>query len=158
MADKVAEAARRERETQQQMDAPAEGGPFATDPEYLAKLWAAKHAEWRRIAALLETSAKQVYDPEQDPQGVAWAQERETRRQDTLDRHTAWAKERQDAQDELRAQVWLPADTSRRLRAIAARAGLQPEQVLAQLADHVRMNDDGAMMVAPFTPHRVEGA
>ncbi|MEU1940999.1 hypothetical protein ABZ554_00655 [Streptomyces sp. NPDC020125] len=84
MADKVAEAARRERETQQQMDAPAEGGPFATDPEYLAKLWAAKHAEWRRIAALLETSRKQVYDPEQDPQGVAWAQERETRRQDTL--------------------------------------------------------------------------
>ncbi|MER6715538.1 hypothetical protein [Streptomyces sp. NPDC000877] len=27
--------------------------------------------------------------------------------------------ERQDAKEELRAQIWLPADTSRRLRAIA---------------------------------------
>ncbi|MFF2515762.1 hypothetical protein [Streptomyces sp. NPDC058086] len=37
----------------------------------------------------------------------------------------------QEAKDELRAKVWLPADASRRLRAVAAGAGLSPEQVLA---------------------------
>ncbi|MFE5165039.1 hypothetical protein ACFRNT_42370 [Streptomyces sp. NPDC056697] len=67
-------------------------------------------------------------------------------------------QERQDARDELRAPVWLSSDTSRRLRAITARVGLIAEQVLAQLADHVEMNDDGTMVVVPFTPHRVEGA
>ncbi|WP_328687602.1 hypothetical protein OHA74_55350 [Streptomyces phaeochromogenes] len=39
----------------------------------------------------------------------------------------------------------------RRLRAIAAHTGLSPEHVLAQLADHVRM-DDGALTVDAFTP------
>ncbi|MGP4048818.1 hypothetical protein [Streptomyces sp. 2A115] len=63
----------------------------------------------------------------------------------------AWEKERQDARDELKAQVWLPADNSRRLRAIAARTGLGPEQ-LAQLADRVRMDDDGALTGDAFTP------
>lgn len=87
---------------------------------------------------------------------MAWAQERDARRQDAVDRHAAWMRERREAKDELRAQVWLSADTSRRLRAIAARASLQPEQILAQLADHARMDEDGAMVVAPFTPHRVE--
>ncbi|MFI0772834.1 hypothetical protein ACH4TQ_49605 [Streptomyces sp. NPDC021218] len=158
VAEKVAEAARREWETQQQLHAPAETetGPFATDPEHLAQLWAAKHAEWLRIATLLETSGEQAYDPEQDARGVAWAQERQARRQGAVDRHAAWARKRQDAKDELRAQVWLSADTSRRLRAIAARAGLQPEQVIAQLADHARMDEDGGVAVAPFTPHLVE--
>ncbi|MDQ1041612.1 hypothetical protein QFZ75_008114 [Streptomyces sp. V3I8] len=61
-------------------------------------------------------------------------------------------KERQDARDELTARVWLNADVSRRLRAIAARTGLQPEQVLAQLADRVRMDDTGALTVDTFTP------
>jgi cytidylate kinase len=50
-----------------------------------------------------------------------------------------------------RAQVWLSADVSRRLRAIAARAGLSAEQVLAQLADQARMNDDGRVTVEAFT-------
>ncbi|MER8160073.1 hypothetical protein [Streptomyces sp. NPDC094472] len=158
VAEKAAEAARRERETQQQLHAPAEIGPFATDPEHLAQLWAAKHTEWHRIAALLKASGQQAYDPDEDAQGVAWAQERQTRRQGAVDRHAAWARERQDAKDELRAQIWLSADTSRRLRAIAARAGLQPEQVIAQLADHVRMDEDGAVVVAPFTPYIVEGS
>ncbi|MEU6183567.1 hypothetical protein [Streptomyces coeruleorubidus] len=63
-------------------------------------------------------------------------------------------KERQDAKEELRAQIWLPADTSRRLRAIATRAGLRPEQVLAQLADHAMMHEDGSLTVAPFTTTR----
>ncbi|MEU0730653.1 hypothetical protein [Streptomyces sp. NPDC006140] len=60
--------------------------------------------------------------------------------------------ERQDAKEELRAQIWLPADTSRRLRAIATRAGLRPEQVLAQLADHAVLNDDGSLTVASLHP------
>ena len=60
-------------------------------------------------------------------------------------------RERQDAKDELRAQVWLSADVSRRLRAIAARAGLSAEQVLAQLAGQARMNDDGRVAVEAFT-------
>ncbi|MFJ9153398.1 hypothetical protein ACIRP7_36290 [Streptomyces sp. NPDC102270] len=45
-----------------------------------------------------------------------------------------------------------PADASRRLRTIAAHTGLQPEQILAQLADRVRMNDDGTLTVDTFTP------
>ncbi|AEM88775.1 hypothetical protein [Streptomyces violaceusniger] len=158
VAEKVTEASRRERETQQQLKAPAwtEIGPFAPDPEHLPKLWAAKHTEWRRIAALLKASGEQEYNPEQDTQGMAWAQEREARRQGAVDRHAAWMRERRDAKDERRAQVWLSADTSRRLRAIAARAGLQPEQVLAQLAENVRTDEEGAVVVAPFTPRPVE--
>jgi cytidylate kinase len=66
--------------------------------------------------------------------------------------HAAWVKERQDAKDELRAQVWLTADTSRRLRAIATRAGLRPEQVLAQLADQAVMGEDGTVTVPLFIP------
>ncbi|MFE9687039.1 hypothetical protein [Streptomyces sp. NPDC006285] len=49
--------------------------------------------------------------------------------------------------------VWLSADPSRQLRAIAARTGLQPEQILAQLADQVRMHDTGALTVDAFPPH-----
>lgn len=60
--------------------------------------------------------------------------------------------EQQDARDELKAQLWLSADASRRLRAIATRTGLEPEQILAQLADQVRMNDDGTLTVDTFTP------
>ena len=48
--------------------------------------------------------------------------------------------------------MWLSADVSRRLRAIAACSGLEPEQVLAQLADGVRIDDDGALPVDTFTP------
>jgi hypothetical protein len=63
-------------------------------------------------------------------------------------------KERQDAKDELRAQVWLPADTSRRLRAIATRASLSAEQVLAH---HAQMHDDGTLTVTP-SPHDLSPA
>ncbi|MFF5011542.1 hypothetical protein ACFY3G_53410 [Streptomyces phaeochromogenes] len=58
--------------------------------------------------------------------------------------------ERQDASDELKAQVWLSADVSRRLHAIGARTSLEPEQVLAQLADRVRMDDNGTLTVDAF--------
>ncbi|MEU6911479.1 hypothetical protein ACWDZW_40140 [Streptomyces coeruleorubidus] len=156
VAQKVAEAARRERETRQQLNVPASRDPYAGDPEELAELWAAKHTEWRRIAALLQTTGQEAYDPAQDAQGTAWANEREARRQGARDRHAAWMKDRQDARDELRAQVLLPADTSRRLRAIATRAGLSAEQVLAQIAHHAQMHDDGTVAVEPFTPSRGE--
>ncbi|MFF3489556.1 hypothetical protein ACFYXC_40990 [Streptomyces sp. NPDC002701] len=42
---------------------------------------------------------------------------------------------------------------SRRLRAIAARTGLQPERILTQLADQVRTDDTGTLTVDTFTPH-----
>ncbi|MGX1916150.1 hypothetical protein ACWIID_46390 [Streptomyces phaeochromogenes] len=92
------------------------------------------------------------YSPEQDVQGSTWARERDVQREGALARRAAWQMEQQDARDELKAQVWLSADVSRRLRAIAAHTGLQPEQVLAQLADRVRMDDDGALTVDSFTP------
>ncbi|MFJ5954057.1 hypothetical protein [Streptomyces noursei] len=153
VAQKVAEAAVREQETQRQLGEPqSDRGPFTADPEELAELWVAKHVEWRRIAALLETTGAPVYIPEGDVEGAVWAREREERRQTTLDRHAAWVRERQEAQEELRAQVWLPAAASRRLRAIADQAGLRPEQVLAQLADRVRMNADGTVTIEPYVP------
>ncbi|MER8162709.1 hypothetical protein [Streptomyces sp. NPDC094472] len=61
-------------------------------------------------------------------------------------------RERLEVKDELRAQVRLSPDTSRRLRAIAARAGLQLQQVIAQLAGHIRTNEDGAWW-PPRSPH-----
>ncbi|MFF1520421.1 hypothetical protein ACFVYU_41670, partial [Streptomyces sp. NPDC058305] len=60
--------------------------------------------------------------------------------------------QQRDEQDELRAELWLAADVSRRLRAIAGRAGVSAEQVLAQLAEHALMNDDGMVTVEPFLP------
>lgn len=93
-----------------------------------------------------------TYSTEQDVQGSTWARERDAQREGALARRAAWQMEQQDARDELKTQVWLPADASRRLRAIAARTGFSPEQVLAQLADQVRMNDDGALTVDTFTP------
>ncbi|GHH63429.1 cytidylate kinase [Streptomyces umbrinus] len=92
-----------------------------------------------------------VYSPERDVQGSTWARERHAQREGVLARRAAWDKERQDARDELKAQVWLSADVSRRLRAIVSRTRLEPEQVLAQLADRVRMDDD-ALAVDAFTP------
>ncbi|MFJ9155063.1 hypothetical protein ACIRP7_45130 [Streptomyces sp. NPDC102270] len=52
-------------------------------------------------------------------------------------------QERHHARNDRRTEVWLCADPNRRLYAIAARAGLRPEQILAQLANHARCNDDG---------------
>ncbi|MFI1212409.1 hypothetical protein ACH4UV_32955 [Streptomyces sp. NPDC020802] len=152
VADKVAEAERRERETRQQLGFPAvDRGPYDGDPEDLAEQWVARHAEWRRVAALMDAQGWPAYSPEQDVQGGTWARERDAQREGALARRAAWQRERQDARDELKAQVWLSGDVSRRLRAIAARTGLEPEQVLAQLADRVRMDGDGALTVDAFT-------
>ncbi|MEU0650550.1 hypothetical protein [Streptomyces umbrinus] len=94
-----------------------------------------------------------AYSTEQDVQGSTWARERDAQRKAALARRADWQMEQQDARDELRTQLWLSADVSRRLRAIAAHTGLEPEQILAQLADRVRMNDNGALTVDTFTPH-----
>ncbi|MCR3731832.1 hypothetical protein FHS35_008749 [Streptomyces umbrinus] len=153
VANKVAEAERRERETRQQLDSPAiDRGPYDGDLEDLAEQWVARHAEWRRVADLMDAQGWPVYSPERDVKGSAWARERDTQRAGALARRAAWQRERQGARDELKAQVWLSADVSRRLRAIASRTGLEPEQVLAQLADRVHMDDDGALAVDAFTP------
>ena len=93
-----------------------------------------------------------VYDPGQDAQGTAWAGDREGRWQGAADRRAAWERDRRDARDELRARVWLSADVSWRLRALAARAGLSPNRVLAQLTDRVRIDDNGTL-IEPFTPN-----
>ncbi|MFE7572245.1 hypothetical protein ACFU76_35775 [Streptomyces sp. NPDC057539] len=81
----------------------------------------------------------------------AWARQRETRRQTVLGEHAARAQEQREAKEELRADVWLPADVSRRLRAIAARTRITPEQVLTELARHTELHDDGTL--PPFHPN-----
>ncbi|MGI3202272.1 hypothetical protein ACRJ4W_35765 [Streptomyces sp. GLT-R25] len=127
VADKAVEAGRRERETLQQLDSPAvDRGPYDGDPEDLAEQWVARHTEWRRITALIDAQGWPVYSPEQDVQGSTWARERDAQREGALARRAAWQMERQDARDELKTQVWLSADVSRRLRAIAAHTGFSP--------------------------------
>ncbi|MFI6341193.1 hypothetical protein [Streptomyces sp. NPDC050535] len=153
VADKVAEAERRERECQQELSSPGvDRGFYEGDPAEIAGQWVARHAEWSRVAALMDGQGWPVYSPERDVQGSTWAQERDIQRKGALARRAAWQMEQQDARDELKAQVWLNADTSRRLRAIAACAGLSAEQVLTQLADRVRMDDNGTLAVDAFTP------
>ncbi|MEV4975390.1 hypothetical protein [Streptomyces scopuliridis] len=152
VAEKIAEAAVRQQETREQLRAPVDQSPYAADPERLAELWEAKHTEWRRIAALMNASGWGTYDPDSDAEGSAWTRQRETRRQTALDKHAAWAKEQREAKEELRAHVWLPADVSRRLRAIAASTRLTPEQVLAELARHAELRDDGTLTITPFHP------
>ncbi|MFD5724436.1 hypothetical protein [Streptomyces sp. NPDC127036] len=150
VAEKVAEAVVRVRETRRQAASPAGWGELGGDPKELAWVWEARLVEWRRIGALLEAEGYATYEPGQDDQGTLWAGEREQRRRDALIRQEGWLAQRRDEQDELRAELWLAADVSRRLRSIAGRAGISPEQVLAQLAEHARMNDDGMVMVEPF--------
>lgn len=131
VADKGAEAERREQETRQQLHSPAvDRGPYDVDPADLAEQWVARHAEWRRVAVLMDAQGWSVYSTEQDVQGSTWARERDAQRESALARRADWQMEQQDARDELRTQLWLSADMSRRLRAIAARTGLAPEQVL----------------------------
>ncbi|MGA5454796.1 hypothetical protein ACPCVO_50450 [Streptomyces umbrinus] len=82
----------------------------------LVELWAARHGEWRRITALMDGQDWPICSPEQGIQGSTWARERDARREGALARHAVWEKGRQDARDELKTQVWLSADVSRRLR------------------------------------------
>ncbi|MFJ8255590.1 hypothetical protein [Streptomyces sp. NPDC094466] len=144
----------RVRETRQELRFPAaaEAGQFAPDPEELADRWAAVLTEWRRVAAHLAASGAGAYDAEQDETGCAWAREREERRATALRDHAAGMERQREKRDELCAEVWVGAAAGRRVRAAAARAGLTPVEVLAQLAERVSVDDDGAVSVAPFTP------
>ncbi|MGW6290146.1 hypothetical protein [Streptomyces sp. NPDC055107] len=145
----------RERETREELRSPAAAvREFAPDPEQLADRWAALLIEWRRVAAHLAASGAGVYDADQDELGTAWAREREERRAQALRDHAARMERRREERDELCAEVWLDAAAGRRVRAVAARAGLAPNEVLAQLAGRMTVDDDGALSVAPFTPGR----
>ncbi|MER7794693.1 hypothetical protein [Streptomyces sp. NPDC097640] len=152
----VAEAAVRKREAREQLWSFSGQGPYpyAPDPQGLAELWEAKHAEWRRVEGLMGSSGWATYDPKQDTQGSAWAQERAERRSRALEAHAAFLKQRREAAEELRAEVWLSAGPSRQLRAVASRVGLAPERVLALLAERVIVGEDGAVSVSPFVPSR----
>ncbi|MER7983304.1 hypothetical protein [Streptomyces sp. NPDC095817] len=153
VAEKISEAQVRVQETRQFAAASAgDWGELGGDPTELAGAWEARLEEWERVAALLELDGHATYEPAQDPQGTLWAGEREQRRREALTRQEGWLAQQRDEQDELRVDLWLAADVSRRIRAIAARAGLSPEQVLAQLAEYARMNDIGMVTVEPFLP------
>jgi hypothetical protein len=154
VSEKVSEAAVRERETAEQM---RRGGSFSelgADPERLAAVWAAQHAEWHRVRELMAAAGWGVYEPEEDAQGAKWAREREGRREDALAARAALEARRREQADELRAKLWLSAAPSRRVRAVADRAGLNAAQVLAQLAERVVVSEDGMVSVPPFMPSR----
>ncbi|MEU8445803.1 hypothetical protein AB0F05_35815 [Streptomyces microflavus] len=92
-----------------------------------------------------------------DKEGSAWARERQERRAEALRAQAlraqaAWAQRRREEQDELRTEVWLSGAAGRRIRAAAARAGLTPHEVVAQLTKRVSVGEDGTLSVAPFVP------
>ncbi len=156
VAEVVAQVAVRERETAEELRSAGlvERGLVASDPEKLAEMWAARHAEWRRVQALMEASGSSVYEPERDSAGSAWAAERVARWEQALAAHAAHLERRREAADEVRTEVWLPAGPSRRLRQAAARAGLTPGEVLVQLAAQLVVDEDGAVSVEAFMPSR----
>ncbi|MER7990355.1 hypothetical protein ABTY53_32945 [Streptomyces noursei] len=155
-AVRVAQAAVRERETAEELRSPrlVERDVLASDPEELAEAWVARHAEWRRVQALMEASGWSVYEPERDSTGSVWAAERAVRRERALAAHAAHVERRHAAADEVQAKVWGAAGPGRLLRQAAARAGLTPSEVLAQLAGRVVVGEDCAVSVAPFIPSR----
>ncbi|WP_229845242.1 hypothetical protein [Streptomyces cinnamoneus] len=151
---RVEEAAVRERETRRQLRQGGHSSEFASDPERLAAIWAAKHVEWRRVRDLMLTSGWDTYETEQDIHGSEWARERDSRRQAALEARAEFAARRREAADELRTELWLTAASSHLIRAAATRAGLVPARVLAQLAERIVVHEDGTVSVPPFTPTR----
>lgn len=95
-----------------------------------------------------------AYGPEGDTQGLTWAQDRAKRRENALAARAALEARRREAADELRMELWLSAAPSRLIRTVAGRTGLQPAQVLAQLAERIVVSEDGTVSVPPFTPTR----
>ncbi|MFI8515304.1 hypothetical protein ACIGHB_29670 [Streptomyces sp. NPDC085460] len=150
VAEQVAEAARRKRETaagtrhvlQHDVD-----GLVAADPHRLAATWAAKHTEWERIHTLLEVSGRAVYEPSDDATGTQWARERQEYRQQRLDAFAAHQEQRRQDRSAVTLQLRLTADQAAALHRAAARSGLTPEQVLAHLAAHVETSPDGTLSV-----------
>ncbi|QIJ60576.1 hypothetical protein [Streptomyces sp. JB150] len=93
-----------------------------------------------------------VYQPDRDAQGSEWAREREARRDKALAARAAHEERRREEAGEVRAQLWLAAGPSRLVRAAAARAGLRPADVLAQLAERVVVDESGKVSVPLFMP------
>ncbi|MET9671035.1 hypothetical protein ABZY19_37885 [Streptomyces sp. NPDC006475] len=145
ITEQIAEAAVREQETAERL---RRGGSFSEfeDPARLAATGAAKHEEWRRIRDLVEAAGWDSYMPERDAKSVKWDEERRNRRDG------AFGVRRQERRDELRAELRLSAVCGRRVRAVAERAGLQPDELLAQLVDRIAVGEDGSVSVSPFTP------
>lgn len=158
VAGRVAEAAVRERETAERLRRGGSFSEFEMEPERLVGIWTAKHAEWQRVRELMAAASWGAYEPEQDAQGSKWAQEREERRSDAHAAQAAFEARQREEADELRTELWtelwLPAAPSRVIRAVSDRAGLRPDQVLAQLAERVVVGEDGTVSVPPFTPSR----
>ncbi len=121
----------RVRETREELRSPTPRGEFAPDPQELADRWAALLTEWQRVAAHLADSGAGLYDGDQDETGSAWSREREERSATALRNHAAWAEQQRQRRDELHAEFRVSAPAGRRIRAVAARAGLSPNEVLA---------------------------
>ncbi len=152
VAEKVAEAAVRRRETAEQLRGNGSFYKFEIDRERLAFIWLAKHAEWQRVRDLMTALGWSVYEPEQDAQGSAWAREREERLTGALAAQAASGEQGREEADQLRAEVWLSAASSQLLQTVAYRAGLPPSQVLAQLAERIVIGEDGTVSVPSFMP------
>ncbi|QEV04466.1 hypothetical protein CP972_00450 [Streptomyces prasinus] len=152
VAEKVAEAAVRERETAEQLRGNGSFYAFEMDRERLAAIWLAQHAEWQRVRDLMTAVGWSVYEPERDAQGSVWAREREERLAGALAAQTAFGERRGEEADELRAEVRLSTASSRLIQVVAGRTGLRPSEVLAQLAERIVVGDDGTVSVPPFTP------
>ncbi|MFE9446587.1 hypothetical protein ACFYO2_48775 [Streptomyces sp. NPDC006602] len=92
-----------------------------------------------------------------DPERLAdaWAAKHaEWQRVRDLTATAGWGAYEPEGGGRRRAELWLSAGPGRRIRAVAERAGLQPAQVLAQLAERVMVGEDGTVSVPPFTPSR----
>ncbi|MEV0304685.1 hypothetical protein [Streptomyces prasinus] len=152
VAEKVAEAAVRERETAEQLRGNGSFYEFEMDRERLAVIWLAQHAEWRRVRDLMIAVGWSVYEPERDAQGSVWAREREERLAGALAAQAASGARRREEADELRVEVLLSAAPSRLIQVVADRTGLRPSEVLAQLAERIVVGEDGTVSVPPFTP------
>ncbi|MEU5227463.1 hypothetical protein AB0G55_33425 [Streptomyces toyocaensis] len=152
VAEKVAKAAVRERETADQLRGNGSFYEFEMDRERLAVIWLAKHAEWQRVRDLMAIAGWSVYEPERDAQGSGWAREREERLAGALAAQAAFGERQGEEADELRAEVRLSAASSRLVRVVAGRTGLRPSEVLAQLAERIVVGEDGTVSVPPFTP------
>ncbi|MER5842800.1 hypothetical protein ABT099_21370 [Streptomyces prasinus] len=152
VAEKVAEAAVRERETAEQLRGNGSFYAFEMDRERLAAIWLAQHAEWQRVRDLMTAVGWSVYEPERDAQGSVWAREREERLAGALAAQAAFGERRGEEADELRAEVRLSTASSRLIQVVAGRTGLRPSEVLAQLAERIVVGDDGTVSVPPFTP------
>lgn len=150
--EKVAEAAVRERESAEEARRGGSFSEFEREPERLADIWAAKHGEWRRVRNLMLQAGWGAYGPERDTQGSMWDQDRAERRENALAGAAALQARRREAAEELRVELWLSAAPSRLVRAVAGRTGLQPGQVLAQLAERIVVSEDGSVSVPPFAP------